>query len=244
MMMRTTQIALAAVMLWSGFGVTGRAEAGIALTTPAGLAAGDQFRFVFVTDDLISPSSSSISDYNKFVTSEAQGATYNGSVVSWFAIGSTASTNAINNIGPSNTPVYLVDGTQVTTSTTASGLWSGSLLHPIDEDITGSSKEFLAIYTGTTASGVASADPLGSFFSVTDGDSGETSAKWVDSLALSSFLSERMYGISQVLVAVASVPEPSTLLMAVTALSAGLATAWSRRCSQQRHGGWRGYPMR
>jgi hypothetical protein len=243
MMPRTRPLALAAALLCFGSGLNGRAGAGIVLTTPAGVSPGESFRFVFVTDDLTSPSSSNIADYNNFVTSEAQGATYNGSVVSWVAIGSTSSTNAIDNVGQSNTPVYLVDGTLVTTSTTSSGLWSGSLLNPIDEDISGASMKNLAIYTGTTASGVASGDPLGNFSNVTEGDSGNTNAKWVDAAAIPNFLSERMYGISQVLVAT-SVPEPSTLIMAATAIFAGSSISWSRGRRQQRLRGRGGCPTR
>jgi len=52
-------------------------------------------------------------------------------------IGSTSSINAIDNVGQTASPVYLANGTPVTTSTTSSGLWSGSLLNPIDEDLTG-----------------------------------------------------------------------------------------------------------
>jgi hypothetical protein len=48
------------------FGVAGRAKAGTVLPTPAGLASGDRFRFVFITDGTtaISPS---IATYNNFV---------------------------------------------------------------------------------------------------------------------------------------------------------------------------------
>lgn len=229
---RTRQLALATAMLCWGIGVTGGARAGIVLTTPQGVKPGESFRFVFVTDGFMSPSSSNIADYNNFVNAQAGGATYDGSVVSWSAIGSTSSVNAVDNVGQSDAPVYLADGTFITSSTTTAGMWSGSLQNPIDEDLGGALKKNLAIYTGTTASGVASNDPLGSFSSVTDGDSGETNSKWVDAVAIPSFLSERMYGISQVLVA--SVPEPSTLMMAFTAISAGSAATRSRRRGKPR----------
>ncbi len=48
----------------------------IALNTPAGLAPGDTFRFVFVSSDATTAESSDINDYNSFVNSEADGATY------------------------------------------------------------------------------------------------------------------------------------------------------------------------
>ena len=94
------------------------------LQTPAGLTFGDQFRFVFVTDGDTTATSTNISDYDNFVQSQAGGATYNGVVVNWLAIGSTESVNAIDHIEQTSTPVYLANGTLVTNSTTAAGLWS------------------------------------------------------------------------------------------------------------------------
>ena len=230
------RIALATAILWIGFNAGGRAEAGgIALTTPAGLSPGDSFRFVFITDGSSSVSSSNITSYNNFVNAQAGDATYDGSVVSWFAIGSTSAVSAINNIGQTLTPVYLADGTLVTSSTTTTGLWSGSLENPIDEDLSGSLEKFLGVFTGTTASGFASGDPLGNFLGVTLGNSGHTNAAWVDLAAYPSFLQERMYGISQVLVATAAVPEPSAVVMAGTAIIAGFLCSWSRGRRGARH---------
>jgi hypothetical protein len=229
---QAVRMALATAMLWIGFGAGGRTEAsGIALSTPAGLVYGDTFRFAFITDDFMSGSSSNIADYNNFVNTESAGATYNGSIVSWVAIGSTSSVNAIDNVGQSASPVYLADGTLVTSSTTSTGLWSGSLQNPIDEDLSGSVLKFLAVLTGTTTSGVASRDPLGNFSSITIGDSGETNARWVQGMAIPSFLSERMYGISQVLTVV---PEPSGLVMAGTAIIGTGIFGWSRSRSDHR----------
>lgn len=132
----TTRLALATAILWIGLGARGRAEAGaITLSTPAGLSPGDSFRFVYITDQSDSSSSSNIADYNSFVNAQAGGATYDGSVVTWYAIGSTSSVNAIDNVGRSASPVYLADGTLVTSSTTSTGLWSGSIQNPIDEDL-------------------------------------------------------------------------------------------------------------
>ncbi len=221
------RLALATAMLWIGFGVGDRAEAGgVALSTPAGLSPGDSFRFVFVTDGTTGASSTNIADYNSFVNAQAGGATYNGSVVTWDAIGSTSSASAINNVGQFAFPVYLADGTLVTTSTTSTGLWSGSLQKPIDEDLSGALQPHFAVFTGTRTSGVASADPLGNFSNITIGNSSSTNAVWVQGVAAPNFLSERMYGISEVLTVV---PEPSTLLMAGTAIIAGCACGWFRR---------------
>ena len=128
---------------------------GITLSTPAGLCAGDSFRFVFVTDAFIFALSPNIGDYNQFVNTQAGGATYNGSIVSWVAIGSTPSVNAIDNVGVTATPVYLADGTLVAPDTTSSGLWSGSLVNSISSDLAGN-KRNVATWSGTNPSGFAS----------------------------------------------------------------------------------------
>ena len=99
------RVALAVAILWIGFSAVGRAEAGaIALSTPAGLSAGESFRFVFITDATTVATSSSIAVYNSFVNAQAGGATYDGSVVNWDAIGSTRSVSAINNVGQTRLP--------------------------------------------------------------------------------------------------------------------------------------------
>ena len=168
------RLALAVAFLWIGFSDVGRAEAGaIALSTPAGLSFGETFRFVFITDATTVASSSNIAVYNSFVDAQAGGATYDGSVVNWVAIGSTRSVSAINNVGQTPTPVYLADGTLVTTSTTSTGLWSGSLLNPINEDLSGMGVNTgsTGLWTGTNTNGSASANPLGNFFGVTIGNS-------------------------------------------------------------------------
>ena len=107
------------------------------------------------------------------MNAQAAGATYAGSVVNWEAIGSTASVSAINNVGQTTTPVYLADGTLVTTSTTSTGLWSGSISNPIDEDLSGLGVQTgsTGVWTGTNTNGSASANHLGDFFGVVTGNS-------------------------------------------------------------------------
>src|SRR3954463_16265743 len=114
--------AIVAAVLWLGSGWGGRAEAGTMLQTPAGLNPGDQFRFVFVTDGIRDATSTNIADYDSFVNAEAGGATYDGVVVNWLAIGSTDSVDAIDHVGQANAPVFLSDGTPVSSSTTTAGL--------------------------------------------------------------------------------------------------------------------------
>jgi hypothetical protein len=230
-MQPTTPLALAVVVVWIGLGAGCRAEAGgIALSTPTGLSSGESFRFVFVTDGSVSQNSSNMADYNSFVNAQAGGATYDGSIVTWNAIGSTASVNAIDNIGQSAAPVFLADGTLVTSSSTSAGLWSGSLLNPIDRDLSGELLRGFAIYTGTTTAGVATGNPLGDFLGSSGGSSAETNRIWIDSGGvLPSFADLRMYGISQVLTVGSAVPEPSSMLLAGTAIIVGCACRLSHR---------------
>ncbi len=235
---QTVRLALAAAMLWVGFGVGGRAEAGgIALSTPAGLTPGDTFRFVFITGGTTVAISSSIGVYNSFVNAQAGGATYNGSVVKWDAIGSTSSSaNAINNVGQTMTPVYLADGTLVTTSTTSTGLSSGTLLHPIDETLSGMgiSTGSTGVWTGTNTNGSASSNHLGDFFGVIIGASTVTNGAWVNDGVWPSDTNSgvfHMYGISQVLTAV---PEPSSLALAGTAVIGVSAFVSCRKRRDQR----------
>ena len=98
---RNSRFLTVALMLWIGFGALGQAEAGGVLETPAGLKPGDQFRIVFATDGTTMATSTTITDYDKFVTNQAQGATYNGQTVQWLAIVSVEFTNAIDHIGES-----------------------------------------------------------------------------------------------------------------------------------------------
>ena len=140
-------------------------KADLTLTTTAGLTAGDTFRFVFVTDGTTAATSTNITDYDNFVTSQADGATYNGTTITWQAIGSTASVDAITHLGvnPSISRVYLANGTQVATGdgTSAGGIWSQSLVAPITQDLVGSLL-CVSVWTGPHSTGAGhSLVPLG-----------------------------------------------------------------------------------
>jgi hypothetical protein len=229
---------LLAAVLGLIFGVPGMTHASLALTTPAGLNPGDQFRFVFVTDGLRDATSANITDYDTFVNTQAGGATYNDVTISWQAIGSTSTVDAINHInGPTNDPVYLADGTLVATTTTTSamGLWSGTLLHAINEDLIGNPPATNNVWTGTTGSGTAErflGNPTTTF-----GLSGQTSSSWVEQDYLPQTDSFPLYGISTVLTvpgAQSVVPEPSTLGLGAFGAVAFLAYGWSRHRRAQR----------
>jgi len=137
----------------------------ISLVTPMGLNPGDRFRFAFVTNGsfygstgTIDAQSSNIADYNSFVTAQAAGALFQGSTVTWKAIGSTATVNARDNVGGFGTlvPVYLVSGTRIADDLTdaGTGFWSGSLLEftKLNLSIDGSSVNSY-VWTGSNADG-------------------------------------------------------------------------------------------
>jgi hypothetical protein len=219
-------------------------QAGIVLNTPAGLTPGDTFRFVFVTDGTTTATSSSISDYDNFVNTQADGATYNGSTISWLAIGSTPSVDAITHDGvnPSLSGVYLVNGTQIATGdgTGTGGLWSGTLLQAPDVDINSSLKQ-TDVWTGTQQDGLASpGDSLGSSQGASvAGNSSSSDDNWSTYLVIIQPGQNNLYGISSVLTVptTAAVPEPSSGLMAVFGIAAGLVLAWTRKGQEPRRQG-------
>jgi hypothetical protein len=223
------RFAIVADVLWLGSGLGGRAEAGgITLQTLAGLNPGDHFRFVFVTDGIRDATSTNIADYDNFVNAQAGGATYNGVVVNWLAIGSTDSVDAIDHVGQANAPVFLSDGTLVTTTTTPAGLWSRTLLHEIDLDLAANPvPPFTFVWSGTNSFGTGFGGPLGSPTPLL-GSPFFTNDAWIASGRSNSGDSRPLYGITSVLTVPQAVPEPSTLTMLGTDLSVGLAIGRAR----------------
>ena len=226
------------------------ASAGI-INTPTGLNPGDRFRIAFVTGTKTTTiSSTDIATYNLFVNTAAGGATYNGSAVTFYAIGSTATVNAYDNIRSTtmNDPVYLAGGALVAPSITgANGLWSGALVNRIATDIDGTvvspdgNGNDRRVYTGTRVNGTASSKPLGyldpgdpphdpAYFAASIGQAtGYTDAAWIATGGYSpATISQSLYGISETLT-VAPVPEPSTYVMALAGLACGGYTMSRRR---------------
>lgn len=212
-MSRRTAEAITLLGVWLAF--INMSEASV-VNFPAGLQPGDHFRIVFVTPGGTLATSTDIDYYNDFVTNQATGYEYNGSAVSWYAIGSTSSVSARDNIlGDTTAPVYLNDGTQIATSLTTSsgGLWSGSILNPIDKDLAGNGTHRIAVWTGTAFDGSAFADyELGAFNTI-NGLNPYTDHNWVAAWHAGAGLNSHLvYGISEVLVVPSSVvPEATSL---------------------------------
>ena len=184
----------------------------ISLTTPAGLNPGDTFRFFYTTSSLIGATSSDISTYNAFVNTDAAGATYDGRVVSWKAVGSTAAVAARDNVGGFGTivPVYTVLGGLLAPSLTTDGdgLWADIAPEPAIVGLDGSTTVTEeAVWTGSESDGTG-------FYGVLGGDPVDTgnpwggTYSWLSASRLSSSQQRAMYAMSEELtVAAASVPE-------------------------------------
>jgi hypothetical protein len=203
------------------------ADARAGIIIPTGLSPGDQFRIVFVTTTTTDATSSALSYYDSLVQGDAAAAglgTFNGSTVTWEAIGSTATVNAVSRLPTDNVPIYLADGTEVAAG--GSMLWGTMpnntyLLSPIDETATGSLVPSALVWTGTNSFGDVTNAPLGhpavtvgsTSLAVSEASSAMT---WVNFEAPEATLSLSLYGFSSVLTVpqlITPVPEPASLTL-------------------------------
>ena len=218
----------------------GTASAG-QIATPTGLNPGDPFRFVFVTTTTTPATSSALSTYDNIVSSEATGYTYGGNSPTWKAIVSNATTDASDHIGVSLTstiPLFRVDGSQVSMGT----LWdAGEPLEEIDKTIDGRSTRFEFVWTGTSFQDGAAyttgfgervwhVGPIDSARRTVVANSPERdqhfNAYFFDHSTLLP-----LYGISSVLTVPATVPEPSTVMLA----GLGGLAAWAYSFKRKRN---------
>ena len=222
--------------------------AGTILTVPPSLAPGSQYRLVFVTADPYEPMSSNIADYNTDVNNEANnlggdtGSLLAGLGATWEAIASTASVNAIDNIGEDpGIPIYDLYGHLIAFDAQAGigGIFDpGTIATPIYDAFgiqvseQGTVCPIGFVWTGTLApSGVGAAGytlgtstPIAGLCTV-----GETPA--IDYSPSGDYRPWALYAISDVLTVPANeTPEPSTAGM-VIASGALLCCAlgWTRR---------------
>ncbi len=197
-----------------------------------GLNPGDDFRFVFVTDGIRDATSTNIAEYDSFVNDQAGGAVYN--VVRWFTGSpsvSTDSVDAIDHVGQANAPVYLSDGTPISSSTNATGLWSGTIRNPINLDLAGSPVDSIVLcldryeihHRHRSSAGRWALERRGM------GSTTDILNAWVSSGRSPGGDLRQLYGISSVLVvAQSSVSEPSTLTLLGLPLSVSVAIGWAR----------------
>jgi hypothetical protein len=174
---------------------------------PAGVTA---YRLAFISADATQPAtSSSITTYNNFVTSEAA---QNSSLPStiWTAIASTADESALTNISCgelcNSLPIYLVNGTEVAVS--SASLFAGDGSSTIDADQFGNPNGGYA-WTGTNNNGTAATgNELGSddpMLGSPDFGSSNQFALFTDDASASEF---SIYAISGEIQT--TVPEPAS----------------------------------
>ena len=177
---------------------------------PTSLQPGDQYYLAFVSDGTRVATSSIIADYNSFVETQAAlnpALTGTEVGVGWHAIASTATTDAITNLGllPGK-PIYLLDGTSVVSVTSAAGWLGATLQHAIDHN------QFAATvgpatfaWTGTSSAGTLSGvKPLGdpSGVSQLGQATGVVDQRWVNIGQAFSSQDLSLYAVSTVLILV------------------------------------------
>jgi hypothetical protein len=215
-MFMINKLSVAAVLLGSI-----AAHAGTIFTTPTGLAPGTQYQLLFVTSDTTFATSSTISDYNTFVTAEAAlnstlAAFDSANGVTWTAIGSTTAVNANAN-APSSGLVYNLESTELASA----GVYGGTLLSPVGFDENGNSSG-IEVWTGSTTSGTAAGgiNDLGQDFPEF-GLANLATAGWIaDANGTESDNGLGIYALSSVITVPqtsSTTPEPGTLALTACA---------------------------
>ena len=219
-------------------GIT-EAQAGVVVTNPTSLSAGDTYRLVFVTSTTRDATSSNIADYNSFVTAVANSnAALLGLGTTWTAVASTVAVSALANTGTDwmpagiqGVPIFRLDNTLLATD--YDQFWNATGNHLAAFNIT----ENADVYTGPSAltgtsgqggemglpayggtGGVALGKPT-----ILNGHYGVTNALWVDGNFQSASTLGSVYAISGVLTAT---PEPSSALLLA---GSGIMLALRRR---------------
>ena len=222
-----------AFSLAATFVLSTQTQAAVQLQTPIGLAAGDTFRFIFLTQGTITGTSADISTYDTFVNSQAGGAQYQGATISWSAIISTSTIDARDHVGGYGTevPVFRTDGIRVansmTTDAAAKGLWTNSVLASPGVGVDGTALTgSLQAWTGSNYDGTkyvvgVTNQYVGTPEVVYNGNTypgmsmaGSTtysSSFWLRDMGTPNTGSLRVYGMSEQLTVI---PEPSTSALA------------------------------
>jgi hypothetical protein len=199
-----------------------------AFVVPAGVT---EYRLAFVTHGATTATSSDIATYNQFAASDASNNT-SLPATTWKAIVSTPGMSAGSNIScgatcDANVPIFLVDGTEVATSTV--NLFDGStgILNAIDEEPTGAISNDAYTWTGSNSDGTAATGhELGS--------SAPMAGFTNDPTVMLSFTPDTKNGDTLSIYAISgelsAIPEPASLsLLAFGGMATGLVRRLRRR---------------
>ena len=171
------------------------------LVIPTGLGPDEPFRLAFVTSGMRNAESTDIADYNAFVSAAANAVPELAALnTEWYAIASTATTDARDNTGtapPGDVPVYLLNGTMLAES--YDDLWDWSIVAPLDytelcATVVGSN----VIWTGTGGFGTAD-QALGVGNPTIGSRTATINQEWVRFGAADMSALHRFYAISGVL---------------------------------------------
>jgi hypothetical protein len=196
---------------------------------PLGMPVGSTYTIVYATIDYVNGESSEISTFNNLVMADVDAfLPAEASTLSWCAVVSTSTVNAVDNCGQNANAggaIYnLYDSSEVADS--FSDFTSQPLLNAVTQYDGGSGR---FVWTGSTAGGVASANPLGST-EVTIGTTIAGIPNGFD-LGLNNDTSyNNLYAMAEITV---EAPEPASLSL-IVAGAMGLLFATSARRTSRR----------
>lgn len=203
---------------------------------PLSMPVGSTYTIVYATVDYVNGESSQISTFNNLVMADVDAfLPAEASTLSWCAVISTSTVNAVDNCGQNANAggaIYnLYDGSEVADS--FSDFTSQPLLNAVTQYDGGSAR---FIWTGSTAGGVASANPLGSP-EVTIGTTMAGIPNGFD-LALNNDTSyNNLYAMAEITV---EAPEPASLSLIVAGAMVLVFATSARRTKRWLFRTWQG----
>ena len=195
------------------------------------LGPGEVYRLAFISSTTGDATSTDIADYNATVTALANAVPELAALgADWFVIGSTATVDAIDNIGASSPGVgiYNLIGEKIADGT--ADLCDGSLQHQINADENADSGIVAFAWTGSSSVCTASSHPLGAA-QVNLGFDVALDADWIDFLGGTSATNDEAYHLYAISSELTYAPEPGSMVL--MALGLGLLAA-RRRFLMQR----------